>query len=273
MKVRLEDPAKIIKLLTVFRHLKGVSENVNLVWDVTGLYSQGISGSHTSMFELVLGESWFKEYNVKESITMGVNCEILFKMMNCTDTSPTTAIEFGLNKKRDKLQMFIDGKYPKKFEVPLMFLDIEMLEIPEAEYQVDININSKEFSDIINELSIFGEDLTIECAMDDDDINLTSSGVNGKMEVKIKEELITEYSTDENFEKLSVVFGMEIIKSFTLFSKLNGNTWLHISPNLPLKIMFSLEDWKDKKAEDEDNEEDEKVNNFIKFYAAPKCED
>ena len=93
------------------------------------------------------------------------------------------------------------------------------------------------------------------------------------MEVKIKEELITEYSTDENFEKLSVVFGMEIIKSFTLFSKLNGNTWLHISRNLPLKIMFSLEDWKDKKAEDEDNEEDEKVNNFIKFYAAPKCED
>ena len=48
----------------------------------------------------------------------------------------------------------IDGKYNKDFEIPIMDIDEEQLEIPDAEWEVDIKMNSK--NSIIGDGNLFG---------------------------------------------------------------------------------------------------------------------
>ena len=47
--------------------------------------------------------------------------------------------------------------------MPLLDLDIDMLHIPDTDYQVDIEMDSKKFKSIIDELSNFNETLNIVC--------------------------------------------------------------------------------------------------------------
>ena len=54
--------------------------------------------------------------------------------------------------------------------MPLMNMETEMLEIPDTEYTADIHMISSQFTELVNQLSIFGNELQVKCS---DDIRLT----------------------------------------------------------------------------------------------------
>ena len=46
----------------------------------------------------------------------------------------------------------------------LIDMENEFVELPEKEYTADIRFVSKDYAELINQLSIFGNKLTISCA-------------------------------------------------------------------------------------------------------------
>ena len=49
----------------------------------------------------------------------------------------------------------------KEFKLPLMNLEVDLLEIPDTEYTADIHMVSNQFTELVNQLSIFGNEINL----------------------------------------------------------------------------------------------------------------
>ena len=67
---------------TLFQHMKLFTENVNVYFREDELFIQGMDKSHVSIFEIKLPKDWFDKYELSTEIILGINTNILFKVLN-----------------------------------------------------------------------------------------------------------------------------------------------------------------------------------------------
>ena len=226
------------------------------------MYIQGMGDSQVCLFELLIQKDWFTEYEVNKPFVMGMHCEFMFKMLGCLEDGQK--ITMYMKEDADKLSVDFESIGENKtirkcFEMPLMNIDSEHLIIPEKEYQTDISIMSDEFSDLISQLSIFGEELRIKCNMET--IDLTSKGDMGQMTASIEEENIVEYGIEEEVV-VNVCVSLKFIEKMCGFSKISEVAYLHCSNEAPIKLHYSLDD-----------EDSTDSINYVRFFVAPRIED
>ncbi len=270
VRLVITDKEKTNKLLTILKNLKSICVDANFQFTEEGLYSQGMDSSHASLYELKITKEWFSSYEVEHDEMIGLNTEMLFKAMNCVDDGQTVELTTD---KGDKFKLsLVDGKYNKNFEIPIMNIDEEQLMIPDAEWEVDIKMNSKDFGEMIKQLSTWGEDLNVKCSEETNGLKFQSSGDSGKMKVDVKDEDINLMEMVEEC-KLDLNYCLKFMEMFSLFTKLNPEINVHFGEDKPMKVEFDLSDWKDKLSVDEEAPGEGDFENSIKFFAAPKVED
>ena len=260
MNVVLNEKDKVSKFACIFKHLKQFSSDINMYFSEDGLYTQGMDGAHVCLFELSLKSEWFSSYEVEKDITIGVNCELIFKVLNCLEEFQSIEITYN---EGDKLNIKLTPNegvrgIVKEFEMPLVDIDSDVLEIPDTDYSADIEISSNEFRELISQLSIFGTDITFNCR---DEIKITGTGEYGIMNAIISENDISMYQIEEDTE-LSLSFAGKYLQEMSSFSKVNSSINLHFSKDTPMKMQYNM-----------DGEDEEKCLNYVRFFLAPKIED
>ena len=258
MKVVLTNKNKITKLVTIFRHLKGIVTDVNLMLSEEMFYIQSMDGSHACLVEIKIMADWFDEYILKDDEVLGINSEILFKVIDCwKDGQEITIYTKGIDN-----NLFIDfngeKQVTKKFQLPLIDIDSDVMDIPEKEYDVDLMLKSNDFKELISELSIFNSNIVFNCNSDEEKVIIEANGGMGAMQVEIKDDDILELAISEDLD-LSVTYALSYINTMCNFSKLNESVYIHSSDDVPMKLHYSLDD--------KDSNESE---NYVKFYLAPK---
>ena len=166
---------------------------------------------------------------------------------------------------RDKNLDFeiLQEDFDKEFEIKLMDIDSEQLTIPELEYDVDITLNSQDWSKIMTQMNNFGEKTQIILGSDEEqNIFIKTNGDMGKMQVKIPQDQLQEFAIEDKV-KIEIEFSTKFLLVMSEFSSLNSESHLHFSKDFPMKMLLSLDHWID---EDDD---DDTINSYIKFYLAP----
>ena len=276
LTITIKNATKVYQFTQILQNLKNISSELNLVCKEEGLYAQGMDSSHICLFEMNITPEWFDGYSCTEPCIMGVHCEMLFKIISCIKEGQHIDMKFDPNNSGDKLIIDLLGNsYDKSFELTLVNIEEDMVELPEKEYTADIRFVSKDFAKLVNQLSIFGDKLKISCG---DDIVLNSENEFGKVDITVKEDDIIEYMMEEGAETESE-FGIKFIHMITKFSNLNKELSIHMSNDFPLKLCYNLDDWKedgedkeDENPEDED-EDESSPKNYMSFYLAPLLED
>ena len=262
MKLVITEPKKVKVFATIFRQLKDVVMDVNIDMREETMYIQGMDSAQVCLFELLLQEDWFEEYKVDKPFTMGINCEAMFRIIGCLVDGQK--ITMYMEETADRLSIDFNSVGDKKtikksFEMHLLTIDSEYLDIPEKDYEADFAIMSDQFSELINQLSIFGDDLRINCNMET--IDLSSKGDLGQMTVSIEDEDIVEYAIEEEtIVNLSV--GLKYIRDMCGFSKISEVAYIHCSNETPIKLHYSLDD-----------EDSTDSTNYVRFFVAPRIED
>ena len=257
LKVEINDTASIIKFAIIFNNLKNLFDETNMYFRESGLYLQCMDGSQICCCELCLDASWFTTYSVKKEIVIGVNLEVFDKILSCLDKKLNLKLTFSNS---DKFEITMSGEHiTKKYEMALIDIDSAILQIPDVNYSADIEMNSMQFKNYVNELSLFGDDLKINC--DENDIILSnSSGEGNASEIVIQHKYLEEYMIEEGLE-LESKYNIKFVKLITNFVKLSKNIYLGISEHYPFGMFYNL-----------DGETEEQLNT-IKFYIAPKVDD
>jgi proliferating cell nuclear antigen len=259
MKFIISDKNKFQVFSTLFRHLPTFTETINLHVTDEGIYAQGMDSSQISLFEINLAKEWFDEFVCEKNCVIGLMCSIFFKVFQCID-SLEQKMTFNYTDDKDFLDITLEGDNVKKeFQISLLDIDMEMLNIPETEYDVDIEIKSLDISNYINQMLIFDETFSLRCTQEE--IIMKSNSESGSMSIILSDDSIIEYAIEEELD-LTQNFSLNYIKKMCAFSKMTRHTFINMKRDTPMRFHQSLDD---KKCEES--------NNYIRFYLAPKLDE
>lgn len=257
MELVIKNVEKSEQFVQIFQNIKSFCECFNVHFNEENLYIQGMDSSHISIFEINLKKEWFDTYNVDENIVVGLNGNIFQKILSMWTQNHNVKLYLN-NKDSDKLDIAFEtindckNEFNKYYEIPMVEIDSEILNIPDTEYTLDVEMNSKSFKKIVDELSSLGDTVTFNC--DENEMNVLTKSMEGNMNVKISFDQINVYSIEEGSD-VSASFTLKYIKSISLLTKLTEVTHIHISNDIPLLIKYDLND-----------------DSHVRFFLAPQCD-
>jgi len=221
------------------------------------MYLQSMDSAHVSVFEYTLPSEWFDKYehtNVS-AIPLGINSTLFFRILNTREKNQQITLVFN-SENSDVLSISFTSEdktiFDKHFEMPLMDLDYELMEIPNTECDAEFSIPSTNFANLINQLKIFGDTIDIECSEEKIELHSLSDGL-GKMSVKIDIGDLESYAINEG-EIMKLSFSLTMLNNICAYHKIAKDVEIKLIKNFPMKLIYYL-----------GNE-----NSKMTFYLAPK---
>jgi proliferating cell nuclear antigen len=256
MELIIKSNDKAEQFVNIFQNIKLFCDTFNVEITKDSFYIQGMDPSHVSIFEIHLHNNWFDSYTVDNNVTIGLTSSIFPKILTAWSADHNILLSMSNEDHLDVSFEKIEEKkslYNKYFEIPLINIDTDRLDIPEQEYTLDIEFDSKKFKRLIDELSLIGERVNMTC--DENEINAKSQSLEGSMSINIPFDDIESYSIEEN-ETIDITFSLKFLKNMCVYSKLSSVALIYITNGNPLQLKYSLDE-----------------NSYVRFYVAPAIDD
>jgi proliferating cell nuclear antigen len=251
MEIVINEYKKAEQFVQIFQFLKLFGTNINLKMEKDHFFIQGMDSSHVSVYELNMVNSWFDKYDIDETRVIGLNVNIFYKILNIRDDSQVIKMIFN----EDTIDIELTGEnknvYDKFFTMPMIDVDTEELGIPDNDYSLVFSMESKRFKLLIDQFSNFGED--IEFSYNEEQLKVLSNNTTeGSMEINIKLDDMESCEVEEDLE-FRCSFSLKQISYMAQFFKLTSDLHIHISEDMPFKLLYNLGD-----------------ENYLRFFLAPK---
>lgn len=266
MKLVFANAKKCQQFATIVANLKNFTENTSIYFKPDTVYIQAMDDSHCALFECTLSRAWFKEYVFDEATDMahiGINIPMLNKVLNTWNETQEMTIETEPDS--DKLSISFEngnnaaasGQFNKYFEVSLIDLESQLMDVVAGDTLVDIVLESKVFHSLINQLTIFDNTLTF--TFNEENIECVSSGSDGSMRALINSDEIKEYAIPES-TVLKQTYSLKYVQMMCTFNKLAPEMELGFSAEMPMIMKYALGDNND-------------TESFVRIHLAPKIID
>lgn len=267
MKLVIGSKKKAQIFAAIFQNLNKFTVDVNIILKEDEFYIQGMDSSHCAMFEIVLKKEWFEDYQNGIDTVIGVNSQILYKIFSTRQENQIVVLEYN-QESGERLDICFknlektENEFQKEFSVPLIEIDSELLAIPEIDYDICLNINSKSLSTIVSQLEIFDDVVTVDYNKENDSnvLSLKGNGDNGKIKIILKDDKVNnlnEFVVNNDVE-MELSYSIKYISYFCSFSKVCQSVDLNLKESMPMVVHYKIED---------------SNNSYIKFYLAPKIND
>jgi len=278
MDLEIIETGKTDIFVSIFQHISKFTEHMNLIFEKERLFVQAINTSHIVILEIYLPSEWFSKYNT-EGTRIGVNASLFYKVLKKREKTQTIHIHCD-DAAKDKMNFHFTGPdktiFDKQFEMPLIELDTEILDIPHIVHQAEFSLSTDKFATLVSQLKEFGDNLEISCS--EEKIALCShSSENGKMWAEISIDDLEEFSIDEG-EKINIDFSLRYLHDICQYQRLTKHIEIKISKDFPMMIMFRLGN--SLESDELTNERTEEIVSSstwnaprMVFYLAPKISD
>lgn len=128
--------------------------------------------------------------------------------------------------------------FDKHFELPLIDVEEEMMQIPEMEHTAELAMQSAQFANIITQLKMFGDSMDVQCS--EERIALAStSQEQGKMYVEIGINDLSEFAIDEGAD-LSLSFSLSYLKNICAYNRISESVNIKFSDSFPMQVAYPL---------------------------------
>jgi proliferating cell nuclear antigen len=305
MHIIIQDKTRAKEFAAIFRGIKTFVDDINISFikgisgggiSGGGMYVQSMDSSHVMLMEISLPENWFDKYEVSKPITLGLKSALLRTIMSAHETSTRIEWLHDAEKDDDKMEIrfnagtIVDEKdsssssltssssssslYNKVFEIPLIDIDAETLNIPHTDYVAEITLLSEKFNELISEFSNFGDTLHVEIS-EEAIFFSAKSPESGSMKVQIDMDEIDAFSIQEG-ESVSASFSLRYLKNIATFYRTSKQITLAISPGIPMRLSYPLVHNQQNVAASEGEGEEEATTTAIQgihFFLAPKLDD
>jgi proliferating cell nuclear antigen len=284
MEIVIRNSERADKFAAIFQHIKLFTDHIAIECSKTHMTMQCMDSAHVAILELSLPAAWFDAYNMTNdaSVRIGFNATYLHRILSSRDKEQQIQLLYSeedsdrmlihLTKPEDsaingnggdtgsvissKKQGKQTNTFDKHFELPLIDIEEEGMQIPEMEYAAELAMHSAQFADIITQLKMFGDTMEVQCS--EERIALVSTSQDqGKMFVEIGINDLTEFAIDEGAD-LALSFSLTYLKHFCAYSKISELISIKFGESYPMRIAYSLGEFEDAR---------------LVFHLAPKIND
>ena len=226
MLVKLENPTLFSKSIDLIAEL--VLE-VRLKFSEFGMSITAIDPANVSMVHFRIPKSAFVVYEAGED-SLGVNLENLKKILKRCGVKSSLTLE----KKENCLEIRIEDRIKRTFNLNLIEIETEDKELPSWEFSSVVELESQDFIESIE-----------DCAIVSDACSFIVQ--EGKFFIEAKElnSARSEFSSDEasiKAENCAARYSLEYLQKFAKGSKLFPKTILNFAQDHPLKIELKRDD-------------------------------
>merc|ERR1712146_509961 len=220
-----------------------------------GMQGQSMDSSHVALVSLMLRESAFAEFKCDRVTSLGMNVESLSKILKICGPQDSLKLKYNNDANTVNFQCeTTDEDRIADFDLRLMQIESEHMEIPEQQYKVIAKLPSGEFLRICRDLKEFGETM----------VNASKEGIRFSVQGDIgtgnvlleprESEKAEERVSLTVHEPVTATFALRYLVTFSKAAPLCGTVELGLGPDAPLLVKFALES-----AE----------NGYMQFYLAP----
>jgi len=259
MKLSIIEKTKKDIFISLFQHLKSCSNFITIIFKESEMYIQGMDKSHVCLFDIKIVSSWFDSYDIDNEESITVNSIFFHNIISMTQEKHHINIKYQGDIDPDFIEIELTndanekGEFNKYFKLPLVENENVLLTIPEVDYDAEFSINSKKISEIVSQLSIFGDNMNIKCS--EEKIEIISTGVGGEMMVNIPIDDLTEFSISEG-DIINTSYSLTYINKMCIATKLSHEIYFSISAERPMRIKYDLGE-----------------NSHVMFFIASKIEE
>jgi len=260
MNIEIKNPSKIESFAYIFQHMKLFTEQVNIMFEENRLYIQAMDQARVSVFEIDISSEWFDKYERHQNANfcLGIQSSILYRILNTRDKNQELSISYD-EEESDKLTIQFTSEtksvFDKRFVVPLIDIDEQIMEIPQSDSHAEISLNAANFANVISQLRLFGDTIDITCS--EEEILFCSNSIEtGNMTVKIGMDDLDEFSINDG-SILNISFGLAQLHNICMYHKIAKDVKIRWIPEFPMQVSYSID------------------NELLKlrFYLAPKISD
>merc|ERR1712107_709744 len=145
------------------------------------------------------------------------------------------------------------------FDLKLMQIESEHMEIPEQQYKVVAKLPSAEFQRICRDLKEFGETMHVKASKEGITLSVRGDVGAGNVMLKPREsEKLEERVSLTVHEPVTATFALRYLVNFSKAAPLCGSVELGMGPDAPLMVKYHLEN---------------ADNGYMQFYLAPKIDE
>lgn len=246
MRLTITDKIKKDIFVTIFLCLKNFTNSVHIVFKPSHIYLQGMDKSHVCLYDIKINSEWFTQYefNDGEDVqAIAVNTSTMHNVISISQTSQTIIIHYQGNPEKLNIDFVNDlqvkGEFNRFFEIPLIELDLQLLEIPVVDYDAEFTINAKKMHEIASQLSLFGENMNIFCS--EEMINISATGDSGKIMINVPIDDLNEFSISEG-QEFKLNYSLNYVNKMCVMTKLSQEISIGISESFPMKIAYDIGD-------------------------------
>merc|ERR1712238_474869 len=145
------------------------------------------------------------------------------------------------------------------FDLKLMQIESEHMEIPEQQYKVTAKLPSAEFQKICRDLKEFGETMQVKASKEGITFSVQGDSGGGNVMLKPREAEKPEDRVSLTVhEPVTAAFALRYLVNFSKAAPLSGTVELGLGADTPLLVKYDLE---------------RNENGFMQFYLAPKIDE
>ncbi|MBT3582608.1 proliferating cell nuclear antigen (pcna) [Candidatus Woesearchaeota archaeon] len=196
-----------------------------------GVKLTAMDPANISMVILDILPSAFTSYQVDGSEEITINLDNLKQALR--RVKPTEPI--SLTAEGNRLVLTIFSKSIKKFQIPMLEKETKEKQAPSLEFAAKIEIDAKEFRDLIDDASVVGDALNF--VADSEKLQLSAGDTGSKVNIDLAKGSDALVSMDVK-EKVTGIYSTEYLKKMAKSSVLSDTAIIQFSSDYPLKIDF-----------------------------------
>lgn len=227
-------------LRTLIEVLKDVLNDVNIVFDNTGVKVMAMDGSHVALIHMKLDSEKFEQYYCPEKLNLGISMSAWFKLMKTISNCDTVAL-FVDKSNQNELGICIDNADKNSsttFMLRLLDIDSNDINIPDVEINCIVTMPSNDFQRMCRDMANIGESVRI--VSDADGLRFICDGDFATQETTIGEATHGLVFNKRDDESISGTFALKYINFFTKSTNLCNTIELYLKPDYPLILKYNV---------------------------------
>jgi len=246
-----------VLLKKVVDAMKELCKDVNFDCSEKGLQVQSMDSSHVALVSLLLRESAFTDFKCDRDTSLGMNVESLAKIFKMC--GPADSLKLRWQNDADTVNFQCESGEDDRiadFELKLMQIEGERMEIPEQQYKVVAKMPSAEFLKICRDLKEFGETMQIQASKEGIRFSVQGDVGTGNVMMKPRESETAEdrVSLTVN-EPVNATFALRYLVALSSAAPVCRTVKLSLGPDKPLLVNFPTD------------------TGHFQFYLAPKIDE
>jgi proliferating cell nuclear antigen len=252
-----------VMLKKVVDAMKDLCKDVNFDCSEKGIQVQSMDSSHVALVSLLLRESAFEAFKCDRPLSLGMNVDSLSKILKMC--GPNDSLKLNSQNDADAVHFTCEGGDDDRisdFELKLMQIESEHMEIPEQQYKVVAKMPSGEFQKICRDLKEFGETMQVKASKEGITFSVTGDIGAGNVMLKPREaDKPEDKVTLTVHEEVTATFALRYLVTFAKAAPLSSSVELGLGPDSPLSVKYALET------------SETAENGYMQFYLAPKIDE